>query len=168
MGNIPTGVLGRIALRRAYLLARDAQKTPHIWKHLRTISVSAKLYAQRYFTEKHEWVDEENGNGKVGITDYAQDKLGEVVYVQLPEIGTEVELDGEAGILESVKAASEVYTPVSGEVIEGNNAVVDNPKLINESPFDEGWLFKVKLSRPEELEALMNESAYKKYCETLE
>ncbi|XP_063439401.1 glycine cleavage system H protein-like [Mytilus trossulus] len=163
-----TVVLGRFALRRACMLARNAQKTQHAWKNLRTISVSSKLFAQRYFTEKHEWVDEENGNGKVGITDYAQDKLGEVVYVQLPEIGTEVELDGEAGILESVKAASEVYSPVTGEVIEGNNAVVDNPKLINESPFEQGWLFTVKLSQPEELEALMTESAYKKYCETLE
>ena len=97
-----------------------------------------------------------------------QEKLGEVVYVQLPEVGTEVELDGEAGVLESVKAASEVYTPVSGEVTEGNQAVVENPKLINESAFDEGWLFKLKLTRPEELETLMDEKAYKKYCETLE
>lgn len=90
------------------------------------------------------------------------------MYVQLPELGTNVEMDGEAGVLESVKAASEVYTPVSGEIIEGNPAVVDNPKLVNESPYDKGWLFKVKLSRPEELGHLMDEKGYKKYCETLE
>ena len=162
-----TCVIGRFALRRACSVANVAKKA-HTWKHVRTFSISSRILAQRYFTEKHEWVDVDNSTGKVGITDYAQEKLGEVVYVQLPEVGTEVELDGEAGVLESVKAASEVYTPVSGEVTEGNQAVVENPKLINESAFDEGWLFKLKLTRPEELETLMDEKAYKKYCETLE
>ncbi|KAK3085967.1 hypothetical protein FSP39_011446 [Pinctada imbricata] len=130
--------------------------------------VAAYFYKiSKYFTEKHEYVDVDGDIGTIGITDYAQDKLGEVVYVQLPDVGMEVEQDGEAGVLESVKAASEVYSPVSGTVTEANDKLADSPKLVNESCYQDGWLYKMTISKPDELEHLMKEADYEKYIETI-
>ncbi|XP_049885889.1 glycine cleavage system H protein, mitochondrial-like [Pectinophora gossypiella] len=119
----------------------------------------------RYFTKKHEWVTVKDNIGTVGISNYAQDALGEVVYVQLPEVGTAVEAGDECGALESVKAASEVYTPVSGTITEKNVAVEKTPALINQSCFEDGWLFRVKLSKTDELNGLLDQTAYEKYLE---
>ncbi|KAG6442783.1 hypothetical protein O3G_MSEX002536 [Manduca sexta] len=117
----------------------------------------------RYYTKKHEWVSVSDNIGTVGISSYAQDALGEVVFAQLPDPGKQLAAGDESGALESVKAASEVYTPVSGTVTEKNTAVESTPSLINKSCYEEGWLFKVKLSKPEELQTLMDQNAYDSY-----
>lgn len=101
--------------------------------------------------------------GTIGITNYAQEALGDIVYAQLPEVGTEFDQMEECGALESVKAASELYSPVSGKVTDINSTVEDNPGLINSNPYDEGFLFKMELTKPEELEDLMDESSYEKF-----
>ncbi|XP_050361134.1 glycine cleavage system H protein-like [Nymphalis io] len=119
----------------------------------------------RYYTKKHEWVSVDSGIGTIGVSSYAQDSLGEVVFVQLPDVGRTVAAGDECGALESVKAASEVYTPVSGSITEKNDAVESTPSLINKSCYEEGWLFRVKLSTPDELQQLMNQTEYEKYLE---
>ncbi|XP_059059714.1 glycine cleavage system H protein, mitochondrial-like isoform X2 [Achroia grisella] len=119
----------------------------------------------RFYTKKHEWVSVSDNIGTVGISSYAQDALGEVVYAQLPDVGREISAGEETGALESVKAASEIYTPVSGTVTEKNDAVESTPALINKSCYEEGWLFRVKLSKPEELKLLMDKATYDKYLE---
>ncbi|XP_035439520.2 glycine cleavage system H protein isoform X1 [Spodoptera frugiperda] len=119
----------------------------------------------RFYTKKHEWVSVSDNIGTVGISSYAQDALGEVVYVQLPEVGKEIAAGDECGALESVKAASEVYSPVSGTITEANKEVESKPALINKSCYEEGWLFRVKLARPEELQQLMDQATYDKYLE---
>jgi len=121
-----------------------------------------------YFTKKHEWVTVVGNMGTVGITDYAQQSLGDVVYAQLPEVDSEVEVGEECGALESVKAASELYSPVSGKVIEKNVAVEDLPSLINTSAENDGWLFKVELTKLEELKELFDKSSYEEYLKTQE
>ncbi|WP_296612714.1 glycine cleavage system protein GcvH [Sphingomonas sp.] len=114
----------------------------------------------RYFTEDHEWVDVDGDIGTVGITDYAQGQLGDIVFVDVPEEGKAVTKGDEAAVVESVKAASDVYSPVSGTVIEGNAELADNPGLVNEDADGEGWFFKLTLSDPSELEGLMDEAKY--------
>jgi glycine cleavage system H protein len=114
----------------------------------------------RYFTEDHEWVDVDGDIGTVGISEYAQSQLGDIVFVEVPEEGKEVAKGDEAAVVESVKAASDVYSPVSGTVLEGNAALGDNPGLVNEEPEGDGWFFKLTLSDPDELKELMDESAY--------
>ncbi|MBW8841707.1 MAG: glycine cleavage system protein GcvH [Sphingomonadales bacterium] len=114
----------------------------------------------RYFTEDHEWVDVDGDIGTVGITDYAQGQLGDIVFVDVPEEGKAVAKGDEAAVVESVKAASDVYSPVSGTVIEGNADLADNPGLVNEDADGEGWFFKLTLSDPSELEGLMDEAKY--------
>jgi glycine cleavage system H protein len=114
----------------------------------------------RYFTEDHEWVDVDGDIGTVGITDYAQGQLGDIVFVDVPEEGKTVTKGDEAAVVESVKAASDVYSPVSGIVIEGNADLADNPGLVNEDADGEGWFFKLTLSDPSELEGLMDEAKY--------
>ena len=114
----------------------------------------------RYFTEDHEWVDVDGDIGTVGISDYAQSQLGDIVFVEVPEEGKEVAKGDEAAVVESVKAASDVYSPVSGTVLEGNAALGDNPGLVNEEPEGDGWFFKLTLSDREELQGLMDETAY--------
>ncbi|XP_022665267.1 uncharacterized protein LOC111272340 isoform X2 [Varroa jacobsoni] len=121
---------------------------------------------ERLFTEKHEWVEVNDGLGTVGISDHAQEALGDVVYVQPPEIGQELCQGSECGAVESVKAASEIYSPVSGVVEEINKALEDKPALINSSCYKDGWIFKLRLSKPEELESLMNEKVYENYLKT--
>lgn len=126
----------------------------------RSIATSQCLRAERWYTDKHEWITVDGKIGTIGISDYAQDALGDVVYVQLPDIGSEIKKEEECGALESVKAASEIISPVSGKVVEKNEAVESKPGLINSSSYEEGWLFKVELSNPDEIKTLMDESAY--------
>ena len=115
------------------------------------------------YSKDHEWVRVEGDIGTVGISDYAQDQLGDVVYVELPEVGRTVAQNEEAAVVESVKAASEVYAPVSGEVVEANQALEEDPALVNGDPTGEGWFLKLRLSAPGELDGLMDEAAYADY-----
>lgn len=112
------------------------------------------------FSEDHEYVRVEGNVGTVGITDHAQEQLGDVVFVELPDVGKEVKKGDEVGVIESVKAASEIYAPVSGKVVEVNDALNDNPSLINEDAGGKAWIFKVQLGDPTELEGLMDKAAY--------
>jgi glycine cleavage system H protein len=120
------------------------------------------------FTKDHEWISVEGNVGTVGISDYAQHALGDVVFVEVPEAGRQVARGGEAAVVESVKAASEVYSPVSGTVTKGNQAIVDQPGLVNEDPEGGAWFFKIELSDPAELDGLMDQAAYDAYLKTLE
>ena len=115
------------------------------------------------FTKDHEWVRVENGVGTIGISDYAQEQLGDVVFVELPSVGKKVTKGGECATVESVKAASEVYAPVSGEVVEVNAKLADAPATVNEAPTGAGWFVKIKLSKPAELSELMDEAGYKAF-----
>ena len=117
------------------------------------------------FTKDHEWVRLDGDLAVVGITDYAQSQLGDVVYVELPEIGRRVEQGKEAAVVESVKAASEVYAPVSGEVTEVNQALATDPAMVNADPMGDGWFLKLRLEDPKELDSLMDEAAYKRLVE---
>ena len=121
----------------------------------------------RYFTKDHEWLDVAGDTATVGITDYAQSQLGDVVFVEVPEAGRQLVQGSEAAVVESVKAASDVYAPVSGEVTEGNAALTDTPDLVNTAPEGEGWFFKLRLTDPSELDALMDEGAYKDFVSGL-
>ena len=122
------------------------------------------MSALRY-TKDHEWVRIDGDLAVVGITDYAQSQLGDVVYVELPEIGRRVEQGEEAAVVESVKAASEVYAPVSGEVVEVNEALAADPARVNADPIGEGWFIKLRLDDPKQLDTLMDEEAYKRFVE---
>jgi glycine cleavage system H protein len=113
-----------------------------------------------YFTEDHEWISVADGVGTVGITDFAQGQLGDIVFVEVPEVGATLDKGGDAAVVESVKAASEVYTPISGEVVEVNAALPDAPGTVNEDPMGEGWFFKVKIANAGELDDLMDQAAY--------
>lgn len=119
-----------------------------------------------YFSKKHEWVDVEDGLATVGITHYAQESLGDIVYAQVPDIGVFVERDGECGALESVKAASEIFSPVSGLVVSVNDELEEKPELINKSCYENGWLFKLEMDTPEEVEFLMSKEQYDEYLKT--
>lgn len=120
----------------------------------------------RKYTKEHEWVKLDGDNGTVGITDYAQDQLGDIVFVELPDIGATVTAMQKFGEIESVKAVSELFSPVSGEVVGRNEELNDNPQWVNDSPYDEGWMLKVKLSS--EPENLMSADEYEKFLETVE
>ncbi len=120
-----------------------------------------------YFTPEHEWVAVDGDAGIVGISAYAANALGDVVYVELPEIGRDMAKGDEAAVVESVKAASEIYAPVGGEVTEINAALDDTPDKVNEDPRGDGWFLKIKITDKSELEALMDEAAYKTYCDGL-
>ncbi|MGA8382961.1 MAG: glycine cleavage system protein GcvH [Stellaceae bacterium] len=115
------------------------------------------------FTKDHEWVRLDGDLAVIGITDYAQSQMGDVVYVELPEIGHRVEQGKEAAVVESVKAASEVYAPISGEVAEVNEALAADPAKVNADPNGEGWFFKVRLDDPSQLDQLMDEAAYQRF-----
>jgi len=120
-----------------------------------------------YFTREHEWVRLDGDTATVGITDHAQEALGDIVFTEVPAAGKQLSKGQEAAVVESVKAASDVYSPVSGEVVEGNQAVVDDPALVNSDPEGEGWFFKVKLSNSGELDGLMDEASYRAWVKTL-
>ena len=119
------------------------------------------------YSEDHEWVRVEGDVAVIGISDYAQDQLGDVVFVELPEPGRTVTQGEEAAVVESVKAASEVYSPVSGEVVEVNEPLADDPGLVNREPTGGGWFLKVRMSDPGEVEALLDEAAYRNFVSTL-
>lgn len=119
------------------------------------------------FSKDHEWIRVDGDTATVGITDYAQGSLGDIVFVEVPEVGATFSKGDDAAVVESVKAASELYALVSGEVTETNGALAADPSLVNTSPADEGWFFKIKLSDPSELDELLDEAAYKEFVESL-
>lgn len=118
------------------------------------------------YASSHEWARlEDDGTVTVGITDHAQDALGDVVYIETPDVGDTLAAGDEAGVVESVKAASDIYAPISGEVIEVNEALEDEPAMVNSDPYDDGWFFKLKPSDASELENLMSADEYSEHCE---
>ncbi len=121
----------------------------------------------RYFTEEHEWIDVEGETATVGITEYAQEQLGDIVFIEIPEIGAELSQGDDAAVVESVKAASDIFAPVSGTVVEANDALEDEPALANNSAEEDGWFFRVTLSDKSELDDLMDEKAYKAFVAEL-
>ena len=120
-----------------------------------------------YFTREHEWIKVDGDTATVGITDHAQEALGDIVFTEVPEAGKQLSKGQDAAVVESVKAASDVYSPVSGEVVEGNQAVIDDPSLVNSDPEGAGWFFRIKLSDNGELDGLMDEGAYRDWVKTL-
>lgn len=120
-----------------------------------------------YFTKEHEWVRVDGDVATVGISDHAQEALGDIVFAEVPEAGRVLAKGQDAAVVESVKAASDVYAPVGGEVVEANAGIADDPALINRDPEGEGWFFKLKLSDPSELEGMMDEGAYREWVKTL-
>lgn len=119
------------------------------------------------FTQEHEWIRVEDGIGVVGITDYAQQQLGDVVFVELPAVGAKLSKGEQAAVVESVKAASEVYAPASGEIVAVNDALADEPGEVNAGPMDEGWFLQIRLSDENELAELMDEAAYAELVRSL-
>jgi len=119
-----------------------------------------------YYTSEHEWISVEGDVGTVGITAFAAGKLGDVVFVELPDAGKKVKKEGDMAVVESVKAASDVYAPVSGDILEANAAIVDDPAKVNADPEGEGWFVKLKLANAGELSGLMDKAAYEAYCAT--
>ena len=117
------------------------------------------------YAKSHEYVHVDGGVGTIGITDYAQKELGDVVFVELPQIGTELEQGDELGSIESVKAVSELFSPVSGQVVEVNEALAEKPELVNTDPYGDGWMIRVKLVTPEEVDELMDAEEYEEYVE---
>ena len=116
------------------------------------------------FSKEHEWLNVEGDVATIGITKHATEMLGDIVFVELPEIGTSVEKDGNAGVVESTKAASDVFTPISGEVMENNQSIVDDPGKINSDPENDAWFFKLKIKDKNELDSLMNKEEYDKFA----
>jgi glycine cleavage system H protein len=119
------------------------------------------------YTDEHEWISVENGVGTVGITDYAQEQLGDVVFVEVPEVGRAVAKGEAVAVVESVKAASDIYSPVSGEVVGANAALADAPGDVNLEPMGKGWFFKVKLAEPSEIDGLMDLAKYEAFVKSL-
>jgi glycine cleavage system H protein len=120
-----------------------------------------------YFTKDHEWIRVDGDTATVGISDHAQEALGDIVFAEVPEAGKRLNKGQEAAVVESVKAASDVYAPVSGEVIEGNSTIADDPAVINRDPEGDGWFFKLRLDDTGELDGLMDEAAYREWVKTL-
>jgi glycine cleavage system H protein len=121
----------------------------------------------RYYTDEHEWIDVEGDIATVGITEYAQGQLGDIVFVELPEVGALIEQGKDAAVVESVKAASDVYAPITGEITEVNPALEEDPALVNTSPEDGGWFFKMTIADEGELDGLMDDDGYKAFVEGL-
>ncbi len=118
-----------------------------------------------YYTEDHEWVKVENGTGKAGITDHAQDELGDIVFVEMPHVGDEFDQHDNFGVIESVKAVSDMYMPVSGEIVAVNEELMDSPELINDEPYEGGWIVEFEINDRAEVENLMDSEAYNKFLE---
>jgi len=118
------------------------------------------------YAKSHEYIHVEGDVGTIGITDYAQKELGDVVFVELPQVGTQLEAGDELGSIESVKAVSELFSPVSGEVVEINETLAEKPELVNTDPYGDGWMIRIRISDPTELDDLMNAEEYEEYCET--
>ena len=121
----------------------------------------------RYFTDEHEWIDVEGDTATVGITDYAQGQLGDIVFVELPDVGSVIDKGKDAAVVESVKAASDVYAPISGEIMETNDALEDDPALVNTAPEEDGWFFKMTIGDQSQFDGLMDLAAYKSFCDGL-
>ena len=121
----------------------------------------------RYYTEEHEWIEVDGDVATVGITDFAQGQLGDIVFVEVPDTGAELSQGGDAAVVESVKAASDVYAPVDGTVTEGNSQLEEDPALVNSDPEGEGWFFRLALSDKSQLDRLMDAAAYKAFCDAL-
>ncbi len=119
------------------------------------------------YSKDHEWIRVDGNEGVVGISDYAQESLGDIVFVELPDVGASFSKKDEVAVVESVKAASEVYTPVGGEITAVNEDLAGDPSLVNSSPMEGGWFYKIKISDPSELDGLMDEAAYNEYVGTL-
>ena len=115
------------------------------------------------FSKEHEWIKLDGDTATIGITQHATEMLGDIVFVELPELGSSVAKDGNAGVVESTKAASDIYTPVSGEIIENNQSIVDDPAKVNSDPENEAWFFKLKISNKSEMDSLMNKEEYEKF-----
>ena len=115
------------------------------------------------YSKEHEWIKLDGDTAVIGITQHATEMLGDIVFVELPEIGSSVVKDGNAGVVESTKAASDIYTPVSGEIIENNQAIVDDPAKVNSDPENEAWFFKLKITDKSEMDSLMNKEEYEKF-----
>ncbi|NP_001188156.1 glycine cleavage system protein H (aminomethyl carrier), a [Ictalurus punctatus] len=168
-------VLGRVSANLTYALPRVFHTNVLSPARLsartclkRDLSLTPRFCSALKYTDKHEWVRVEDGIGTVGISNFAQEALGDVVYCGLPDVGTNLSQSDEFGALESVKAASELYSPLTGEVTEVNHALADNPGLVNKSCYKDGWLIKMTVSVPEELDALMDEAAYNRYIKSIE
>lgn len=121
-----------------------------------------------YYSNEHTWLKITGNQGLVGITDFAQEEMGDIVYLELPEEGTEIKKDKTFGVIESTKTVSELYSPVSGEIIEYNSTLLDNPELINEDPYGEGWMIRIELSNPDEVDELMQPDEYEEFIEEME
>ena len=121
----------------------------------------------RYYTDEHEWIDVDGDAATIGITDYAQGQLGDITFVELPGAGDMLKKGDAPCVVESVKAASDVYAPLSGEVVEVNDSLEDDPALVNSSPEEDGWFFKMTVSDKSELDGLMDDKAYKSFCDGL-
>lgn len=134
----------------------------------KNLSVSPRLLSDRKYRQSHEWISVSDNVGTVGISNYAQEAVGEIVFASIAETGTLLQAGESCGEIESVKAVSDVYVPVSGTVIETNSNILDKPSLINSSPHDQGWLLKLELSNKEELNDLMDETAYQEFLKTFE
>ncbi|XP_061559432.1 glycine cleavage system protein H (aminomethyl carrier), b [Phycodurus eques] len=158
--NLPSGLPQRSP-------AAALPATRLLWA-ARTSSTAAARCEALKFTDKHEWVRVEGDIGTVGISNYAQEALGDVVYCGLPEVGQRLEQMEDFGALESVKAASELYSPLTGEVKEINTELADNPGLVNKACYTDGWLIKMTIERPDELEGLMDQAAYDHLIKSLE
>ncbi len=118
-----------------------------------------------HYTSTHEWIRvDDNGVATVGISAHAQEALGDIVFVELPEPGTEIEARGEVAVVESVKAASDIYSPVGGEITEVNEALIDNPQLVNTAPYDDGWIYRMTVNDEKDLDELLNAEAYAEHC----
>ena len=117
------------------------------------------------YNERHEWVRQDDDIATIGITDYAQSEIQDIVFVELPEVGTQLTHKTEFGVIESVKAAFDLYAPVSGEVIDVNESLLDAPEQVNESPYDDGWFLKIRMTDPSELDALLDADGYQTYIE---
>lgn len=117
------------------------------------------------YSKEHEWVSVSGDTATIGISDYAQGELGDIVYLELPEVGATLDVGEECGVVESVKTVSDIYMPLSGEILEINEEAVESPELLNEDPYEKGWLIKLKISDTSELESLMDEEGYQAYTE---
>jgi len=124
--------------------------------------------SDRLYTKDHEWIDVDGDIATIGISDHAQEQLGDVVFVELPKVGRSVIQNEEAAVVESVKAASEVYAPISGEVVEVNEALTEDPAQVNADPYGIGWFMKIRIDEPDELDGLMDEAAYQEFLADLE
>lgn len=115
------------------------------------------------YTKEHEWLRVENDTAVVGVTDYAQSELGDIVYIEFPEVGKSFSQNDSIGTIEAVKTVADLYAPVSGELLEVNNELTDNPELVNQDPYEKGWMLKIKIGDPSEIDTLMDSSAYKEH-----